>query len=561
MSTRCPSYITKNRLGIYILQIRIPNHIRHNQPNSKALVQRSLRTRNRSEALRKARKMVVWMEENNFDIDKWESDVPYSDELTHIGLPLFEQLMLLSEEGDPILLDNFFEHLSGKEFDALSHVSDQNNNLIENIRRFQDLGNEQDAARLLALAPRVLKNSAQKNIVQLPKINPGQPVNDQQIEQKADSKLSQNDRSLNEAFEKWKEFHKPPAMTKSSYDEYVRMITLFLGIIEYINNNEIPKVSELTSGMINEYKELFEKIPKRTKIKNRSIKELIESNGALKSPTTIKNTYVNVGHFIHYLDEKAYPIDKDIHKVLTSYRKIKKREVKVRVPLDDKDLKSLFESDNYRKGLWKRSSEFWVPLIALFTGGTRNEIVQLEADDIYQQDGYYIIDINERGDKQLKESGVDSEGSSGRPRMIPVHPQLIKMGLVAFVDHQRKNNEKRLFPCEPRNNRGHFGAFGNRFTAYRQKVGVLPRYENELRDFHSFRHLLRTRLDKIHTGAEGICDDILGHTSSSRSKMGKTYSHEHRIELKHEAISKITFHVDFDVIKPWQQQLFAKNLK
>lgn len=68
MSSSNLSYLTKNRLGIYILQVRVLLHLRHNTPRN--LIQRSLGTRNKREALRLARKRMVWMEENELRKEK-----------------------------------------------------------------------------------------------------------------------------------------------------------------------------------------------------------------------------------------------------------------------------------------------------------------------------------------------------------------------------------------------------------------------------------------------------------------------------------------------------------
>jgi integrase len=351
-------------------------------------------------------------------------------------------------------------------------------------------------------------------------------------------------------------------MNQSSFGEYTRMIGMFLRIIKHINHNTIPRVSELTVDMIREYKTIFSEIPRSVRTEDKSIEKLLSMKREKKSPSTIKNTFGNVGHFIQWLSGEGYPIQSNIHDVLTHYRNIKKSEKKRRVPLDEKDLKALFLSDNYRLGKWKRESEFWAPLIALFTGMTRSEIIQLEADDIYKQYNSYVFDVNDRGSKTLKApSSIDdeNESSTGRKRIIPVHKQLIDIGLIEFVTHQKKRGETKLFPCEERNNRSHFGAYGNRFSNYRKKVGVVPRHDKELRDFHSFRHLMKTKLREVEID-DGIIDDILGHTSTLRSTVGRTYDHSNRLKFKTEAINKLKHDcIDFSLIKPWQQNRFARG--
>ena len=58
--TSSPSYITKNRLGIYCFQYAIPSIIvKTGQNQLKQLFRKSLHTRNRREALKQAR--FLWL--------------------------------------------------------------------------------------------------------------------------------------------------------------------------------------------------------------------------------------------------------------------------------------------------------------------------------------------------------------------------------------------------------------------------------------------------------------------------------------------------------------------
>ena len=61
MKVKTPSYITKNRLGIYYFQYLIPRDVSYSQNRGKCFFKKSLRTRNRSEALEKSRFLCVIM--------------------------------------------------------------------------------------------------------------------------------------------------------------------------------------------------------------------------------------------------------------------------------------------------------------------------------------------------------------------------------------------------------------------------------------------------------------------------------------------------------------------
>ncbi len=56
-------------------------------------------------------------------------------------------------------------------------------------------------------------------------------------------------------------------------------------------------------------------------------------------------------------------------------------------PFTLEDLKALFESADYRHQSFQRASEFWIPLMGLYTGARINELAQLLVSDITEADG------------------------------------------------------------------------------------------------------------------------------------------------------------------------------
>jgi len=111
---------------------------------------------------------------------------------------------------------------------------------------------------------------------------------------------------------------------------------------------------------------------------------------------------------------------------------------------------------------------------------------------------------------------------------------------------------------EERNNKGKFDAFEKRFRTYRKQVNVLPD-DGQLKDFHSFRHTVRSQLAELgksgksgSTFDEGVVDAIVGHASNNRSQGEKTYSHSDLIKIKKMAIDQLEYpSIDFSKIKPW----------
>ena len=91
---------------------------------------------------------------------------------------------------------------------------------------------------------------------------------------------------------------------------------------------------------------------------------------------------------------------------------------------------------NYNKvgPKFPRHARFWIPLIALYSGMRMEEICQLHASDIYSQKEVWVIKIH----RVIK--------TKNSYRIIPVHPELIKIGFLKYVDKFRDNKNDHIFP-------------------------------------------------------------------------------------------------------------------
>lgn len=74
----------------------------------------------------------------------------------------------------------------------------------------------------------------------------------------------------------------------------------------------------------------------------------------------------------------------------------------------------------------KTPERYWVPLVCMFSGMRLDEACQLYREDIKRVDDIWCLDINDSKDKKLK-------NTSSR-RVIPVHPKLIDLGFVDYVE-------------------------------------------------------------------------------------------------------------------------------
>lgn len=178
-----------------------------------------------------------------------------------------------------------------------------------------------------------------------------------------------------------------------------------------------------------------------------------------------------------------------------------------------------------------RDGKFWVPLIALFSGMRLGEIVQLLVTDIKEHEGiaYFDISRGEGEDKQLK--------TASSRRDVPLHPVLIRIGLLQHVEQQRKANPKgRIFPDIEPGADGYFSALYSKwFSRYATNVKV----KTPKTSFHSFRHCFKDAL-VIAGVEESRRRALMGHSDDS---VHGQYGSKLPIPVLAEALYKVVYQV------------------
>ncbi|MDO5622994.1 MAG: tyrosine-type recombinase/integrase [Paracoccus sp. (in: a-proteobacteria)] len=121
---------------------------------------------------------------------------------------------------------------------------------------------------------------------------------------------------------------------------------------------------------------------------------------------------------------------------------------------------------------------YWVPLIARLSGMRSEEILQLKPANIRSLDGVYYFEI-ERG------TGQSVKSENGK-RLVPIHSQLLELGFLELVAHQRRLAKRRIFDTiqRARTKKNTYAEIMNgRFEYYRKRHDV---YERRL-DLHGLR--------------------------------------------------------------------------
>jgi len=213
------------------------------------------------------------------------------------------------------------------------------------------------------------------------------------------------------------------------------------------------------------------------------------------------------------------------------------------VPFSAEDLDKIFSGYIYQGAIPSGRTKafpywFWLPLVAYFSGARTNEIAQLDASDIKEVDGYLCFDFcsDEPGAFEAKRI------KTGEARQVPIHPRLIELGFLEYVESQRRDRQRKLFGdglryLEPRqrgqsvetdHNKEGWAKSASKFFNEAPKgylVAIDVHQPKDGKSIYSFRHTVETYLR--HAKRDGkeldstIIDAITGH--AQKDAAGRHY--------------------------------------
>ncbi len=245
------------------------------------------------------------------------------------------------------------------------------------------------------------------------------------------------------------------------------------------------------------------------------------------APKTAKGKLSNVNTLLRFATLELEVIQKNPWQGL----RIEAPKEVTRIPWTDQQLQTLFSQPLHKAYAIPPEelsgggpAAYWIPLLGLYTGARITELAQLRITDITEADGVPVIRITDEGEGQK----VKTKGSR---RSLPIHSELIRLGLLDYAEEVRQENPSgSLWPLlkNPKLMSGWFGR-------YRKSI---PGLEGKWLDFHSLRHTVRTRLAKAGV-AEKIMDAITGHVDGG-STGRKVYTHLDMEDLRN-AIQKLSY--------------------
>ncbi|MFZ5529142.1 MAG: DUF6538 domain-containing protein [Pseudomonadota bacterium] len=201
-----------------------------------------------------------------------------------------------------------------------------------------------------------------------------------------------------------------------------------------------------------------------------------------------------------------------------------RERVNVRKPIKADKLNALFAAPLFQAYALPgvktagRDAAYWIPILGAYTGARVTELAQLLVSDIRKDGALWCISIMDEHDWQ-------SVKNSPSKRVIPMHQELIRLGLPEYAERMRQAGHQRLFPMAPvsaLNNAG--GPFATWFSKLKAAHEWGP--ENT---FHSFRHTIETMLKRKRVYPFNI-NAYTGHKQTG-GDADTTYSHPEPADL------------------------------
>jgi len=380
------------------------------------------------------------------------------------------------------------------------------------------------------------------------KRNAGEPIETPPLLSPDQAILTNQGGTLRNAIEGWEKERQRPVGT---VHEYKRAVEMFVQL-----HGDIP-VASIKKSHAREFREALQEVPRiRTgKLRDATLPELVAwsrkhpeapkvSAGTVNKQLGALQAIAGWAHHNGIIPDDVSWSD-PFHKMRVD------EEQSDRAPFEARELQAIFDAPLFTKREWpagaKGAAGVWLPLLGLFTGARQAEIAGLKASNV-QEDAasgtslLYIVPEPKAG-KKLKTKSSE--------RVIPVHPQLMKLGFLKYVDERRREGDKAwLFPTVAPDQKGALAAWSKWFGRYlRSTVGIA----DTAKVFHSFRHGFKDAARAAGVALE-VHDALTGHSSASTVSGGygaKNMLQRFGVKLLQKAVAQISYPgLDLSRVRP-----------
>ena len=210
----------------------------------------------------------------------------------------------------------------------------------------------------------------------------------------------------------------------------------------------------------------------------------------------------------------------------------------------------------------KQAHYYWLPHLGLFTGARVNELCQLNPQIDIRQDPrseVWYLDITD--DSKGHESISKSVKTGGSKRKLPIHPKLIELGFLDYVEAAKARGDTLLFQAFPPSVGRASPKAREWFSHFLEEIGLRDETPNaRIVGMHAFRSTLLNRamvLGVVNaeaiTGHAGNVTNIErlqgGQVEQDASSVVKKYRGELPVDKKLEILRRIDF-PELNFIRP-----------
>lgn len=152
----------------------------------------------------------------------------------------------------------------------------------------------------------------------------------------------------------------------------------------------------------------------------------------------------------------------------------------------------------------------WGPLVALFQGARRTEVIQLLTGDIAtdSETGVWTVRFDRKGDKRIK--------TLSSIRRVPVHPQLIALGFLDFVQQRRSSYGQQASLWPGFEERKKLPSRANKWSEWFNSYLAAHVVNDPGKKFHSFRATFK-RFGRAAGVYDVVINHLVGHSNNSVS--------------------------------------------
>lgn len=329
---------------------------------------------------------------------------------------------------------------------------------------------------------------------------------------------------LSEVFESWarraRDTDGDSRDVRKRIGEYQATINRFIELL-----GDLP-VQHIRRRTVEEFQGLLRRLPSKGEgIRSLNAHEQIAKADALDLPrlstVTIKNRLMALSSVLSYAVRMEYlgenPVTTSGITQQLAKASSKAARTAPRRSYNRDELVQIFSSPIFRDEWVSPRASFgrawyWLPLLLCYSGARREELAQMRASEVKtSEDGVTFLDLMSTSDEDTKDGRTMK--TLGSHRAVALHPDLIELGFLDYVDGLPKNGQ--LFPLLTPNPEGWYGHnFGKRWSEYLKKVVSL---QSPVAPSHGFRHAFKTMCREASIPEE-IHDAMTGHDNGSVSR-------------------------------------------